>query len=123
MKDAQSHFYHEFQNNRQDWAISAWAKKKGITLNDVNSHPCIADITLLLSVQSEFEPEYKSNKTLYATYNSLWSGVYSRKRGLNAKGLRKLETIVQAAQEIRQHNNQLKQRIKQLRSISATKQK
>jgi len=123
MRDAQSHFYHEYQNNRQDWAISAWAKKKGLTLADVTTHPCLNDISLLLTIQHEYEPEYKSNKTLYATYNALWSGVYSRKRGLNAKGLRRLETIVKAAQEIRQHNNQIRQHIKQLRAISATKQK
>ena len=117
MKDYQSHYYHQQQQQRQDWAIDRWCERKGITRWDLVNHPCFSDITLLLSVQSEFEPEYKSNKTLYATYNALWSGVYSRKRRLNAKGLRRLETIVNTSQEIRQHQNQLRQRIQQLRNI------
>lgn len=117
MKDHQSHYYHKQQEQRQDWAIDRWCERKGITRWDLINHPCFSDITLLLSIQSEYEPEYKSNRTLYATYNALWSGVYSRKRGLNAKGLRRLETIVKTSEEIRQHNQKLVKRIQQLRTI------
>lgn len=117
-KDHQSHFYHQYQDNRQDWRVSAWAKRKGLSLDDVWNHPCIDDIRLLLEIQSAYEPEYKTNKTLYATYNALWSGVYSRKRGLNAKGLRRLELIVITSEQIRQHNQKLRLRIKALKTIT-----
>ena len=115
---AEKNYSYEHQQTRQDWRVSAWAKRKGLTLNEVWNHPCISDITLLLAVQSEYEPEYKSNKTLYATYNALWSGVYSRKRGLNAKGLRRLELIVNTSEQIRQHNKQLKLKIRALKTIA-----
>lgn len=117
-QDHQSHFYHQTQNQRQDWRVAAWAKRKGLLLNDVWNHPCIEDITLLLAIQSEYESEYKSNKTLYATYNQLWSGVYSRKRGLNAKGFRRLELIVTMSEQIRQHNQKLRLRIKALKLVN-----
>jgi hypothetical protein len=115
---AEKNYSYEHQQTRQDWRVSAWAKRKGLTLNEVWNHPCISDITLLLAVQSEYEPEYKSNKTLYATYNALWSGVYSRKRGLNSKGLRRLELIVNTSEQIRQHNKQLKLKIRALKTIA-----
>ena len=115
---AEKNYSYKHQDTRQDWRVAAWAKRKGLRLDDVWNHPCIADITLLLAIQSEYEPEYKSNKTLYATYNALWSGVYSRKRGLNAKGLRRLELIVTTSEQIRQHNNHLKLKIKALKTIN-----
>jgi hypothetical protein len=117
MIDHQNHFYQEYLSQKQDWAISAWARKKGLSLDDVVNHPCIDDISLLLSVQSEYELEYKSNPRLYATYNALWSGVHSRKRRLNAKGLRRLEIIVTTSESIRQHNNLISQRIQELRTL------
>jgi hypothetical protein len=114
---AEKYYSFEQQQTRQDWRVAAWAKRKGLRLDDVWNHPCIADITMLLAIQSEYEPEYKSNKTLYATYNGLWSGVYSRKRGLNAKGLRRLELIVTTSEQIRQHNKQLRLKIRALKTI------
>lgn len=117
MIDHSSHYYHESQSRKQDWDIAAWARKKGLSLDDVQNHPCIDDISLLLRVQSEYESEYKSNPTLYASYNALWSGVHSRKRRLNAKGLGRLEIIVTTSESIRQHNNLVQQRIQELRAI------
>ena len=117
MIDHQNHFYQEYRSQKQDWAISAWACKKGLSLDDVVNHPCIDDISLLLRVQSEYESEYKSNPRLYATYNALWSGVHSRKRRLNPKGLRRLEIIVTTSESIRQHNNLISQRIQELRTL------
>ena len=115
---AEQNYSHAQQETRQNWRVGAWAKRKGLRLDDVWNHPCIADITLLLAIQSEYEPEYKSNKTLYATYNGLWSGVYSRKRGLNAKGLQRLELIVITSEQIRQHHKQINLKIKALKTIA-----
>lgn len=111
------------KEQRQDWAIAKWCLKKGISVDTVMNHPQFTDVAFLLEFRTEFEKEYKTNRTLMATVNQYWRMVYSNNKPLKKKSFIKLEIIANQCLHIRQQNDYKKQIIKKLREIKGTSQK
>lgn len=124
MRDAQSHHYHEQQENQQNWSIVRWCLKKGIPVEVVEGHPHFSDVSFLLDFRWEFEREYKTNATLLGTYNAYWRLVYSERKPLKPKAYRKLEVLAHECLRIRQQRQLQQQVIKKIRQLNTgTRQK
>ena len=103
------------KEQRQDWAITKWCLKKGITISTLMNHPQFKDVAFLLEFRSEFEKEYKTMKSLMLTVAKYWNIVYIKKKPLDLKAFNKFEIIANKCIKIRQQNEYKKQIIKKLR--------
>jgi hypothetical protein len=96
-----------------------WCRTIGIRSKDIDSHPQIDDVILLIRWHREcWLDSTKPQRGIWCGY---WSAVYHKQLPLKAKALKKLEA---ATQDIitRQQARQLKQqRIRQLRESNQQK--
>ena len=87
------------KESKQDWTVSAWLKKRGITLDDLNDHEQITDVITLIRIREEIG--HKFNQHEQGVWAAYWSWVYHRQFLLKAKHLKKLSHIAQAVIGIR----------------------
>tara|TARA_B100000965_G_scaffold404558_1_gene435714 strand:+ start:5100 stop:5429 length:330 start_codon:yes stop_codon:yes gene_type:complete len=71
--------------------IGYWAKSRGITLKDLESHKHIDDVILLLKYKDSFGIHLsRSEKSIWG---AIWGQVYHKKRPIKQKHLLKLANI------------------------------
>jgi hypothetical protein len=68
-----------------------WCRQKGIHAKDLESHPQVGDVVLLVRFRDNLWNELE--KSEQGVWAALWSWTYTRKFPLKAKHLTKLETI------------------------------
>jgi hypothetical protein len=109
--------YQDFQTNRTNqrhqWDIGRWLRSHGVTVQDLDTHPRIPDVILLINIRTNLW--HAMNSSEQAVWGAYWSIVYHKRRPLNHKALTKFERITLAV-------DQRQLQIKILRQIgSATK--
>lgn len=101
------------QQQRQDWNIGRWLKSHGVTVTDLDKHPRIDDIVLLINIRQSLWTSMTASEQ--ATWGAYWNIVYNKRKPLKPKALTKFEHITQ---QIKQR--QLKIQI--IRQIGSAKQ-
>lgn len=114
-QDHQSHFYHESQSRKQDWAIEAWLREHGVRASDLENHPCADDMVTLLNIRQAFwhlmtTPEQN-------TWGAYWGLVFVKRFPLNKKFWKKITGITRAI-DYRQQKLSQQQKIKQYRTLT-----
>lgn len=84
------------EEQRQDWDIARWLRQHGVTLQDLDTHPQITDIVLLINIRQQLWHSMTASEQ--ATWGAYWSVVYTRRLPLNNKAFRKFELITQLNQ-------------------------
>lgn len=79
----------------QSQLVGYWAKTQGITQKDLESHPCIDDLILLINFRNEFWSDMTQGQRL--SWQCHWDWVYFRKNTIRKKHLKKLENIIISA--------------------------
>lgn len=103
------------KENNQNWAIAKWCLKHSVPMDVIEGHAQFKDVVFLLEFRTEFEKEYKINRTLMLTVNQYWNIVYNRKKPLNNKAFVKFEIIANQCLEIRRQQQLKQQRIQEIR--------
>ena len=85
-----------------------WCRTKGIHSKDLDSHPKMDDVILLMKWRDAMWA--KCNASERAFYNSIWGYVYSKKRPLKQKYLKKLEILTIQATTRHTSNQDIKAR-------------
>ena len=80
------------KERQQDWDIGRWLRRHGVTVTDLDRHPRIADVVLLINIRQEFW--HAMNKHEQGVWAAYWSIVYTKRKSLNKKALKKFETII-----------------------------
>ncbi len=86
----------ELQQHQRAQALEAeqligyWIKRHGITKKDLDTHPQIEDIMLLIKFNAEF---WDMNQKFKKKYNSAWHWVYKKKLPLRKNHLNNLKKI------------------------------
>lgn len=88
-------------------------KRRGITSQDIESHPRADDVVLLTAFKDTFHS--KMNPKELATWAGYWNTVYYKKKPLKDKALVKFEQIINNIQQREQHQQQVLEKIKSLR--------
>jgi len=101
------------QNQRHEWNIGRWLHSHGVTVQDLDQHPQISDIILLINIRDS--SWHLMNSSEQAVWGAYWSIVYHKRKPLKPKALTKFEQIIQATQ-----NRQLK--IQVIRKIGSATQ-
>ena len=95
---------------QQEQLLGYWVKQFGITSKDLNNHPQIEDLMLLIRWKAEFYHDSKSKHKRF--FENTWNWVYYNKRALKEKQLSSLgyfaEGIIRHRQNI--HNKTQAQR-------------
>lgn len=92
-KDHQSHFYHQLQNQQQDWDIGRWLRTRGITVADLDQHPRIDDVIFLITIRENLWTVMTKGEQ--ASWGGYWNSVYINKNKLKPKAYKLFETIAQ----------------------------
>lgn len=74
-----------------------WCKSKGISAKDLEAHPQIDDVVLLINYRDSMWS--KLNKSEQAHWGAVWDWCYHRKFALKKKHLKKFESIIQEANQ------------------------
>lgn len=87
------------KQQRQDWNIGHWLQSHGITVKDLDQHPRIDDMVLMINIRQEFWTAMNAHEQgVWAGY---WSVVYKKRKPLHAKALRKFENIIEQIRQRR----------------------
>jgi hypothetical protein len=92
-----------------------WCRMKGIHSRDLDSHPQIDDVMLLLKYRDGMW--IKLNTSEQAHWGAIWDWTYHRKLPLKTKHLAKLELITIQAEQRHRKKQQAIDKIKQLRPV------
>jgi hypothetical protein len=106
------YLHEKLKEIEQNILIKRWIKKKGISFEDLDRHPQIDDVILMLKVR---ELKDSMNSSEIARWGAIWNTVYYKKRALNSKNLTKIQNIVVEAQQ--RHNYKQQQYQAQLNKI------
>jgi len=116
--DINNPFYHQFESNKQDWAVDYWLRKHGVKSRDLDSHPQIDDVITLLNIRESLWD--RMNHREQATWGGYWSIVYKKHFPLNQKFWRKFETIANNIDQRQIRQQQQRQQLKQFRTLKNT---
>jgi hypothetical protein len=78
------------QKLEQEQLIGYWIKSYGITKKDLDNHPQIDDLMLLIKFRAEF---WDMNKTLKKKFDRSWDWVYNHRMSLKKNHLNNLSQI------------------------------
>lgn len=101
------------KETKQDWNVSAWLRKRGITLDDLDSHTQISDVITLIRIREELG--HKFNLYEKGVWDAYWGIVYNKRFPLTKKFWNKFEQIVKNIDSRDQLIEQQRQYIKALR--------
>ena len=119
-KDTQSHFYQEFETNKANWSVDFWLNQTpwmqalGVRAVDFETHPWADDVVSLLRIRQSLW--HLMNQREQACWGAYWGIVYRKKYPLNKKFWNKFTQITQAIDNRQHHQQQLRQRIKELKN-------
>lgn len=112
--DIQSSFYHQFESNKQDWAIDYWLRHHGVKSSDFDNHPCIDDMITLLNIRSalwDCMTQCERN-----TWGAYWGIVFRKQHPLNRKFWRKFQIIATNIDQRQIKQQQQRQLIRTLKN-------
>lgn len=89
------------QNLEQEQLVGYWSKRFGISKQDLDRHPQIDDLMLLIKYKDEFYHDQKAKHRKF--FNNTWDWVYTNKLPLKAKQLRTLGYYAQGSIAHRQN--------------------
>jgi hypothetical protein len=95
-----------------------WCRQKGIHASDLDKHPQIDDVILMLVWRGDMWK--KLNKSEQAVWGAYWNTVYHKQRPIHKKALKKLEQITITATD--RHLKDLVIKAKQKQRIKALRQ-
>jgi hypothetical protein len=98
----------------QNSAISRWYGDIGLTVKDIEHHPCFSDIAILVNIRNSFW--HLMNIKEKGIWNGCWSNVYKQRRFIRSKTLNKLEQLVLNMAQREQRLTEQRQRIMALRT-------
>lgn len=122
-EDWESYLYHDNKQTEQDQMIDRWCLRKGIRRRDLERHPRLDDVILLLRIRQEYATELRSNRRLLGTLDAYWGMVYKEQKTLQSKSYIKLEILVEQLEKIRQREQLKIKIIKAMRGTSQTQNK
>lgn len=91
MTDARSHHYHEFNSNRQNWAIDRWCRDLEISRTKLERHPHFEDVVTLLMFD---EWQQHMNSQDRSVWTHCWQWSYHRQFPLSGYHKTKLTQII-----------------------------
>jgi hypothetical protein len=94
------------KQRQQDWNIGRWLRSRGIDVQDLDSHPRIDDIILLINIRQSLWTVM--NNSEQASWGGYWDSVYKKKNALKNKALIKFEKIAEQIQDRQQLIRQLR---------------
>lgn len=101
------------KNELLEYYTNYWCRSKGISKKDLETHPQIDDVILMLRFRDSLWTIL--NQSEQAVWGAYWNTVYHKRRCLHKKALNKLEQItITATDRLLQLQNQ-RSRIKALR--------
>ena len=92
-----------------------WCREKGIHSYDLENHPQIDDIMLLLAIKDEFGTEF--SKSEQAIWGQKWGWCYNRQLPLKNKYRLALETLCITVLERRKAKQKALDKIQKLRQV------
>lgn len=99
------------QNLEQEQLVGYWAKKfSRITRNDLNNHPQIDDVILLLQIRDQLGKHFNNKES--GMWGFCWSYTYHKRCHLKKAHLKKLETIATGIQKRLEKQHSARQKIK-----------
>ena len=78
---------------------SYFLRQKGLTLSDLEQHPCIDDLILLANIRTSIFVDF--NRSQRAFFNGLWGVVKQQRHKLKEKHLNKLTDIISDIEQAR----------------------
>lgn len=80
------------EERKQDSAINSWYRDVGLTAKDIEHHPCINDLAILIHIRNAYWT------VMNASERGLWAGswgvVYKHRNFLRDKTLKKFEQLI-----------------------------
>lgn len=83
--------YLNYQQRKQHWELVSWLRKRGIKSSDLDLHPCIDDVILLLNIRDALWDVMTLNEQ--AVWAAHWGYTYGQRKFLRPKALNKFEQI------------------------------
>lgn len=102
----------KLQEIEQNQLIGYWIKSKGITFKDLQKHPQIDDVILLLKVK---QMAHMFTNSEQSHWGAVWAIVYKDKKPLKQKHITKIQKNIEQA--ITRHNYKQKQLQANLKKI------
>lgn len=107
-----------FQSVEQEQLVGYWISRYGISKKDLDTHPQIDDLMLLIRWKAEF---YKTGTAKHKKFfDNTWNWVYNNKLPLKAKQLRTLAYYTEG--NIRHRQNLLNTQAEKRQKIQALRQ-
>lgn len=95
----EKNYSYQHQQTRQNWRISSWARKNGMSLSKIENHPSISDVALLLEFD-EHSTWFSQKDTEIWTH--CWQWCYKHEHQLTKYHKRKLLSIIDGIEYRRQ---------------------
>lgn len=111
-RDPSGAFYHKQQLTKSNQYLGYWIKRVNLSLTDIDTHPYIDDLVLLINIRTELWRSMTASEQSY--WGAIWNFVKNKKYPLNQKYLKRFESITLDILE-------RQQRIQQLRLNTDTK--
>jgi len=102
----------------QSQLVGYWVKTRGITQADLDSHPHIDDVILLMKWRDAMWDKLNNNER--AVWGAYWGYTYNKRKALKTKSLNKLEQITITAND--RHLKNLVKTATQRQHIKALRQ-
>ena len=78
--------------SKQDTAINQWYRDVGLTAKDIEHHPCITDLSILINIRNNFW--HLMTKSEQNVWCGSWGNVYKYCRFIRPKTMKKLEVMM-----------------------------
>lgn len=72
--------------------LADWCYHHNIVVSDLESHPQIDDLVLLLKIKKQYH--YYMTKSHHSIWGAIWEMTYTKKKKISSKNLNKLEKLV-----------------------------
>ena len=80
------------KESRQDSKINQWYKDIGLTVRDIEQHPCFQDLAILVNIRNTFWTIM--NPSEQGLWAGSWGAVYKHRSFLRQKTLKKFEQLI-----------------------------
>ena len=103
----------------QEQLVGYWVKQFGISRTDINRHPQIDDLMLLIRIRRDFYNEFKSKHKRF--FDNTWNWVYHKKLPLKNKQITTIgyyiEGTIRHRENLKQGRNTIKKQRQYLKAI------
>lgn len=102
-----------YTEQQQDRAINQWYKDLNLTALDIERHPCIKDLAILVNIHRSYW--HLMTKAEQMVWTSSWANVYKYRRFIRPKTLNKFEALVLLMPNREQRRQEQRTKIQSLR--------